>query len=159
MKKWSIFILIFITTSLFLIGCSSKKDVEFNEFYSQVIGFSKNIKDSKPIQQDSVLMMTNKDYLKFKDKYFTPRKIPIESPNKSKAVIYLQIPSMTFSVNIYNVQNISVKNNVITISLKKYSSTQVDPVEGFSEGSFKWVIFIEIDKTYLNDKMKIVVNT
>jgi hypothetical protein len=156
MRRCFYFILIVI--SLFLIGCSAHRDIDFNEFYTQVIGFSENIENAKPIQRDSILMMTNEEFTKFKDEYFSPRKIPMESPHKDKAILYLQIPANTSSaVDIFHVKSISVKGNVLTVMLTKYLGTGVDPVKGFTNDMFKWVMFIEIDKTYLKDNMKIVI--
>jgi len=36
---------------------SDSKDVEFKEFYSQIIGFSENDEQLKTIQQDAVLLI------------------------------------------------------------------------------------------------------
>jgi hypothetical protein len=152
------FYFILVVFSLFLIGCSAPKDVNFNEFYTQVIGFSENIENAKPIQQDLILMRTNEEFIKFKDEYFSPREIPVESPHNEKAVLYIQIPSNDSSaVDIFHVKSISVKDNVLTVMLKKYIGTEVHPTKGFTSDMFKWVMFIEIDKTYLKDNMKIVI--
>ncbi|MDD7793013.1 hypothetical protein [Clostridium sp. 'White wine YQ'] len=156
MKKLLVFICLFVITSQFLVGCSTKKSVQFKEFYSQVIGFSENDEKSKPIPQDTILMLTNEDFQKFKDKYFNPREIPMESPDKEKAVLYLQIPSSTSSVNQYNVESININNKILTVKLKKSAVAQVDGKSGFN-GTWKWVIFIEVDKTNLKDNMDVVV--
>lgn len=156
MRRCYYFILVAI--SLFLIGCSAPKNVDFNEFYTQAIGFSENIENAKPIPQDSILMMTSEEFLKFKDEYFSPREIPMESPHKEKAILYIQIPpNVSSEVDIFHVKSISAKDNVLTVMLKKYSGTEVDPGEGFTNDMFKWVMFIEIDKTYLKDNMNIVI--
>ncbi|MVX67296.1 hypothetical protein GKZ28_27075 [Clostridium chromiireducens] len=156
MKK--LLILIFtIIMSQFLIGCSVNKNVEFKEFFSQVVGFSENDKKSEPIQQDIILMLTNDDFQKFKDEYFTPRKIPMESPDKEKAVLFLQIPSQTSSVDSYSVESINISGNTLTVNLKKSGGYEVDGISGFN-GSWKLVKLIEVDKTNLKDNMKIVVN-
>lgn len=157
MKRWLILICSIFIMYQFLIGCSASKNIEFKEFYSQVIGFSENDVKYKTIQQDTVLLLTNEDFQKFKDEYFTPRQIPMESPDKEKAVLYLQIPSPTSSVNIYTIQNINVKNNTLTVNLKNLSVAQVDAAEGFN-GVWKWVMLIELDKTNLKDNMKIIIN-
>jgi hypothetical protein len=163
MKRFIILIYTVIIMSQFLIGClgsndvefkatnsdkknvnsysSNSKDVEFKEFYSQVIGFSENDEQLKTIQQDAVLMMDNEDFQKFKDEYFTPRKIPMESPDKEKAVLYLQIPSPTSSVNGYNVKSINVSNDTLTVNLNKSGGAEVNGIEGF-DGTWKWVMFI-----------------
>lgn len=156
MKRLLIFICVAIIMSQSLIGCSANKSIEFKEFYSQVIGFSENDEKSKPIQQDTILMLTNENFQKFKDKYFTPREIPMESPNKEKAVLYLQIPSPTSSVNTYSVKSINLKNDTLTVNLKKTSIAMVDGKSGFN-GTWKWVMFIEVDKANLKDNMKIVI--
>ncbi|MBL4932344.1 hypothetical protein [Clostridium paridis] len=156
MKKILTFICLFVITSQFLIGCSTKKSVQFKEFYSQVIGFSENDEKSKPIPQDTILMLTNDDFQKFKDKYFTQREIPMDSPNKEKAVLYLQVPSPTSSVNQYSVESININNETLTVKLKKSTIAQVDGKSVFN-GTWKWVIFIEVDKTNLNDSMDVVV--
>jgi hypothetical protein len=155
-KRWLIFICVAIIMSQFLIGCSANKNVEFKEFYSQVIGFSENDEKSKPIQQDTIIMMVNDDFQKFKDKYFTSREIPVGSPDKEKAVLYLQITSPTSSVNTYSIQSINVKNNTLTVNLKKSDVAQVDGIGGFN-GTWKWVMFIEVDKTNLKDNTNIVI--
>ena len=156
MKRWLIFICVAIIMSQLLIGCSADKNIKFKDFYSQVIGFNENDEKSKPIQQDTILMLTNDDFQKFKDKYFTPRKIPMESPNKEKAVLYLQIPSPASSVNTYSVKSINLKKDTLTVNLKKPSVAMVDGKSGFN-GTWKWVMFIEVDKTNLKDNMKIVI--
>ena len=71
-------------------------------------------------------MIGNEDFQKFKDEYFTPREIPMESPDKEKAILYLQILSSTSSVNDYNVKSINVTNNTLTVNLNKYGVAQVD---------------------------------
>ena len=155
MKRWLILICTVVIMSQFLIGCSASKDVEFKEFYSQVIGFSENDeKFIKTIQQDTVLMLGNVDFQKFKEKYLS--EIPMELPNKEKAVLYLQIPSPTSSVNTYSVKSINVSNNTLTVNLNKSGVAQVDGTDGFN-GTWKWVMLIEVDKTNLKDNMKIVI--
>jgi len=139
-----------------LVGCSANKSVEFKEFYSEVIGFDKNDKKLKPIEHDAILMITNDNFQEFKDKYFTPREIPMDSPDKEKAVLYLQIPSSTSRVNTYGVESINIKNNTLAVNLKKSAVTQVDGKGGFN-GIWKWVMFIEVDKADLKDNMKIVI--
>jgi len=156
MKRLLILICAIVIMSQFLIGCSASKDVKFKEFYSQVIGFSENDEKYKTIQQDTVLMLGNEDFLKFKNEYFTPREIPMESPDKEKAVLYLQIPSPTSSVNTYNVKSINVTNNTLTVNLNKSGVAQVDGIDGFN-GTWKWVMLMEVDKTNLKDAMKIVI--
>lgn len=158
MKRLLLLICTVIIISQFLIGCSVNKNVEFKEFYSQVIGFSENDEKSKSIQQDTILMLTNEDFQKFKDEYFTPRKIPMESPDKEKAVLYLQIPSQTSTVNNYSAESINVRNNTLIVNLKKSGGYyEVDGVSGFN-GTWKLVMLIEVDKTNLKDNMEIVVN-
>ncbi len=152
------FYFIFVVIALFLVGCSDPKDVGFNEVYTEVIGFSENIKRSKPIKQDLILLMTNEEYIKFKDEYFSQRGFPKESPHKENAILYIQIPSnASTAVDRFHVKSISAKDNVLTVMLRKYSGTEVCPAEGFTSDVFKWVMFIEIDKTYLKDNMKIVI--
>lgn len=157
MKKWWAFICVVICMSQILIGCTANKNVGFKEFYSQVIGFSKNDEESKPIQQNSILMITNKNFKKFKDKYFTPRKIPMKSPNKEKAVIFIQISSATSTVNTYNIESINARGKTLTVKLKPRGVVETDGVNGFN-GTWKWVMLAEIDKTNLKDGMKIVIN-
>ncbi|AQR95626.1 MULTISPECIES: hypothetical protein [Clostridium] len=139
-----------------LIGCSTNKEVEFKEFFSDIIGFSK-IDEELIIQQDAIIMLTNEEFQKFKDEYFTSREIPMKSPDKEKAVLYLQIPSPTCSVQGYRVESINLGDNILTVNLKQSSGAQVDGIEGF-DGTWEWVMLIEVDKTNLKDNMKIVVN-
>lgn len=140
----------------FLIGCSSKKDVGFKEFYSEVVGFQDNDEKLKTVPQDTILMMTNEDFQKFTDEYFTPRELPIESPDKKKAVLYIQISSPTSSVNTYRVKSITIRNKTLIVSLEKSAVVKVDAKSGFN-GTWKWVMFIEANKAKLKDDMKIVV--
>lgn len=156
MKKWLLFTIITIIIPQFLMGCSASKVVEFKEFNSQAIGFTKNDEKSKLIPQDTLLMMTNKDFQRFKDKYFTLKKIPMESPDKEKAVLYLQIPSSTSSVNQYSVESINVSNDTLTVNLKQIGVAEVSTIEGVA--TINWVMLIELDKTNLKDNMKIVIN-
>jgi len=178
MKRFIILIYTVIIMSQFLIGCSGSndvelkatnsdkknvnsyssdsKDVEFKEFYSQVIGFSENDEQLKTIHQDAVLMMDNEGFQKFKDEYFTLRKIPMKSPDKEKAVLYLQIPSPTSLVNSYNVKSINVSNDTLTVNLNQSGAAEVNGIEGFN-GTWKWVMFIEVDKTNLKENMEIVI--
>lgn len=157
MKKLLLFIFGAIIISQFLIGCSVNKNIDFKEFYSQVIGFSENDVKLMPIEQDSILMLTNADFQKFKDKYFTPREIQIESTDKDKAVLYLQIPSPTSAVNTYIIKSINLKDNTLTINLRKPTIASVDNKSGFN-GSWEWVMFVAIDKTNLSNNTKIVIN-
>jgi hypothetical protein len=143
--------------SKFLIGCSTNKNVEFKEFYSDIIGFSKNDEEPTTIQQDTILMLNNEEFQKFKDEYFTPRKIQMKSPDKEKAVLYLQIPSPTCSVQECSVKSINSDNNILTVNLNESAEAQVDGIEGF-DGTWKWVMLIEVDKTNLKNNMQIVVN-
>ncbi|WP_246578258.1 hypothetical protein [Clostridium frigoris] len=102
-------------------------------------------------------MLSNEEFQKFEDEHFTPKKIPMKSPDKEKAVLYVQIPSPTSSVNTYSVKSINVSNNTLTVNLNKPSVTQVHGVGGFN-GTWKWVMLMEVDKTNLKDNMKIVIN-
>ena len=153
-----VLLLIFTTIIMFqfLIACSTNKNVAFKEFYSNVIGFSKT-DEEQTIQQDTILMLTNEEFQRFKDKYFTPREIPMKSPDKEMAILYLQIPSQTSSVQGYSVESINVGNDTLTVNLKQSSVAQVDGIEGF-DGTWKWVILVQVDKTNLKDNMKIVLN-
>ena len=156
MKRWLKFICVVAIISLFLIGCSAQRKIEFKEIYSETIGFSDSVDKYKPISQDAVLLLTNEDFQIFMDKYFTKRKIPIESMDKEKAVLYLQIPSTTNAVDTYYVENMYVKNSTLTVNLTKMSAGYVDAKEGFN-GIFKWVLVLEVDKHNLKDDMKIVI--
>ena len=178
MKRFIILIYTVIIMSEFLIGCLGSKDVEFKatnsdeknvnsysldskdvefkEFYSQVIGFSENDEQLKTIQQDAVLMTDNEGFQKFKDEYFTPRKISMESPDNEKAVLYLQIPSPTCLVMFYSVKSINVRNNTLTVNLNQSGGAEVNGIEGFN-GTWKWVMFIEVDKTNLKENMEIII--
>lgn len=126
MKKWLIFSIITVIIAQFLVGCSNNKNVGFKEFQ------------------------------KFKDKYISSRAIPIESPNKEKAVLYLHVSSKDSSVNMYSVKSIKLNNSTLTANLKRYSVADVDGKSGFN-GTWKWVMLIEIDKTNLKENMEIVV--
>jgi hypothetical protein len=156
MKRLLILICIVVIASQFLIGCSSKKRVPFNELYSEVIGFVENNEKYKPVPQDTILLMTTEDVQKFYDKYFTLRKFPMEPLSKEKSVLYIQIPSPASSVDIYCVHSVDVKGNILTVSLEKTGPAQVDAAEDLS-WIWKWVMFIEVDKTNLKDNMKIVI--
>lgn len=157
MKKVLPLIFTFIIMFQFMIGYSTNKKVEFQEFYSDIIGFSK-IDEEKTIKQDTILMLKNDEFQKFKDKYFATTEISMKSPNKEKAALYIQIPSPTCSVQGYSVENINSSNSVLTVNLKKSAGgAQVDGIEGF-DGTWKWVMLIQLDKTNLNENMKIVVN-
>jgi hypothetical protein len=156
MKRVLLLILSAIIMFRFVIGCSTNKNIEFKEFYSNVIGFSKTDKE-EIIQQDTILMLTNEEFQKFKNEYFTPRKIPMKSPDKERAVLYLQIPSLTCSVQGYSVESMNVGNHTLTVNLKQSSGAQVDGIEGF-DGTWKWVMLVELDKTNLKDNMTVVVN-
>ena len=157
MKKSLLFILLGIIITPLLVGCAAGKDVEFKEFYTQVIGFSESKKILKPIKQDAILMMANEDFLTFKDKHFTPRRIPVESPDKDKAVLFLQIPSTTSSVNVYSIKNIKVSSNTLTVYLNKSpGAEEVNPTQAINY-SWEWIMFVEIDKSNLKENMKIIV--
>ena len=161
MKKMIFFMSITIVLASLLIGCSSKnsikgKPIKYKEIYSQVIGFSEKDDTSKPIKQDAQLLMTNEAFHNFKDKYFTPRQIPIEEPAKDKAVLYLQIPSDTSAVNMYKVESLLATNNTLTVKLKNIGAAMVKATMDF-DGTFKCVIFLEMDKTLLKENMVVQV--
>jgi hypothetical protein len=158
MKKWVIFIVISVIISGFLTGCSYNKGVEFKEIYSQVIGFNESDARFSPIiKQDTILLMTNEDFKNFNEKYFTSRQISMASPNKEKAVLYLQImPYEPGSVYTYSVKNMNVKDNTLTVNLTKPSLVKVKGDIGLN-GTWKWVMLIEVDKAQLKNNMKIVV--
>ena len=102
-------------------------------------------------------MKKNEDFLSFKDKYFTKRRIPMESPDKDKAVLFLQIPSQTSSVNTYSIKNIKVSNNTLTVYLNKSPGiAEVSPAGSYNY-LWEWVMLVEIDKSNLKDNMKIVI--
>lgn len=100
-----------VIASLMLISCSENKNVQFNEFYSEVIGFSDTDEKSKSVPKDAILMKNNEDFQSFQDEYFTPREV---------------------------------------------ENTSTSLVDGIYS-TWKWVMFIEVDKKYLKDNMKIVV--
>lgn len=157
MKKLLLLIFTILIMSQTFISCSSNKNLNFKEFYSQIIGFDENDEKSKSIEKDKILIMTNEDFQQFKDEYFTSREIFLESPDKEKAVLYLQIPSVDSSVNTYTIQSMNVKNDTLTVNLQKSGVAQVDGINGFN-GTWKWVMFIELGKTDLKDNMAIIVN-
>lgn len=157
MKKLLSLVCIIVIISQVFTGCSANKNVQFKEFYSLVIGFSENDEKSKPVPQDTILMSSNEEFLKFKDKYFTARELRIDSPDKEKAVLYIQIPSDTSSVNSYKVESINAKNKILTVNLKQSGMAMVKATEGFN-GKWKWVLLVEMDKTNLKNNMKIVIN-
>lgn len=81
MKRILILFLGFVIMLQIFSGCASNKDVEFEAFYSDIMSFNENDEnneESKPIQQDAILMLNNDEYEQFKDKHFTPREIPME---------------------------------------------------------------------------------
>jgi len=156
MKKWLTFVIIATIFVQFLMGCSTSKSVDFKQVYAEVIGFSDNDEKAKPIDSDEMLMMTNEEYQKFKDKNISPRGIPMQSPDKEKAVVFIQVPSKTSSVNTYSVKSVKVSNNTLTVNLKKTSVAEVDGKSGFN-GTWKWVMLVELDKTDLKDNMKVVI--
>jgi hypothetical protein len=155
MKKSFIIICISVVISQLFTSCTNKKEIEYKEFYSQIIGFSQDKDNYKAIENDSILMIDNSEYTKFADKYFTMRKLPIKSPNTEKAVLFLQIPSDSDFVDCYITKSVTVRNNTLTVNLEKNSEAIVD---GDVQLNWKWVILLEIDKSHLKENMKIVVN-
>ena len=102
-------------------------------------------------------MISNEDFQKFSDKYLKPRELPMKSPNKEKAVLYLQFPSPSSKVDIYSVKSMNLSNNTLTVNLKKSPAALVEGGIGF-KGTWKWIILIEVDKDNLKNNMKIVIN-
>lgn len=154
MKKWVIFVVFSVIIFGFLTSFLYNKRVQYTEIYSQVIGFN----ESDTIKQDTILLMTNEDFNSFNEKYFKSRKIPMASRDKEKAVLYLQI--MTYepgSVYTYSVKNMNVKDNTLTVNLTKLSLVKVKGDIGL-DGTWKWVMLIEVDKAQLKSNMKIVIN-
>lgn len=49
-----------------------------------------------------------------------------------------------------------MKDNALTVKLKKLGVAQADGISVFN-GTWKWVMFIEIDKTNLKDNMKVFI--
>lgn len=156
MKRMLTVICIMVAILLMLSGCVEKKEVQFKEFYSEIIVFSNTDGKSKSVPEDAVLMINDKDFQQFKEEYFTPREIPVGSPEHRKAVLFLQIESPTSSVNRYIVKSITVKNNTLIVKVKGTSVSQVDGVDGFN-GPWEWVMFVEVDKKDLKQDMKIIV--
>ena len=154
MKKYLLFIISTLILSQFFVGCSRKEIVPFKPFYNQVLGFSNSGEEYKPIEQDTLLMLDNEDFQDFKKEYFEPREIPMEEPDEEKAVLYLQIPSESSSVNTYSVKDVSVKGNILTVNLINIGVAKVNPVEGF-DGKWYYVILLGIDKTNLKENLKI----
>ncbi|MDF2556530.1 MAG: hypothetical protein K0R71_358 [Bacillales bacterium] len=160
MKKLLILISIIITTQ-FLFGCSFNKSVQYKEFDYGIAGFSENNEKLMPVPQDGVLMTTTEEFQKFEDKYFTPitsRDIPIKTHNKEKAVLYLQFPSINDKVYEYEVTSLFVKNNTLTVNVKKIGISKCAIRREVVNGQLKWILFIEVDKTNLKKNMKIVIN-
>jgi hypothetical protein len=158
-KMAKYFVLIILL--LFLTGCSMisvEKEVTFNTFYTEIIGFSESNEKIKPIPNDVMLMVDNKEYQDFTDKYLTVRELPIEDPDKEKAVLFIQIPSESLSVQKYGVINIKIKGKQLIIELIKNSTAFVNPADGFENAIFKWIALVEIDKSHLSNKMDIIVN-
>lgn len=146
--------LIFIVTfvSQFLISCSLNNNIQFKEL-REIIGLSES---ALPV--DSILMMTNENYQKNKDKYFTPRKIitPTESLAKGKAILYLQYPSSSTAAGEYRVKGVSVNGDNLIVNLKKAKIDTNSPYY-HPPGTYKWATFIELDKANLKDNMIIQV--
>lgn len=157
MKRLMTIVFMLVLASQFLTGCSESKHIKLKDLYHQVVGFSDNDETLQPVPQDAILLMTHEDYQSFMDMYFSARELPIESPDKDKAVLYLQFPSASTAVDTFCVKNIYLKNKTMTVNIKNIGTSMVDPIAGF-DGTFKWVMFLEFDKSDLKDNMKIVIN-
>lgn len=146
MKRVVSLISIFIIMSQFLVGCSSNSNVKFKEVYSEVIGFSKTDEKLKPVPQNAILMINNDEFQKFKDKYFTKRKLSIGSPAKDKEVLYLQFSATGSSIPMYKVKSIKRNKDTLIVNVKQTKIAEVSVSKGFG-GNFKWVMIVELDKT------------
>lgn len=167
MKRFLILIFTIVIVFQLLIGCSTSmvtvnkvtpnNALEFKEIYSHIIGFSTKNNNFKPIDQDTILFMTNEAFQEFKDEYFSAEAIQIKSPDTKKAVLYLQIPSLTTSTVInYTVNSININNDTLTVNLKKSAVTAID-CNNDVNCTWEWVIFLEVDKTNLKDNISIIV--
>jgi len=153
-RVWLTVILIII--AILLVGCSKGKKVEFKEFYSQAIGFSEKDEMFKPIPENGLLMINNEEYTKFNDKYFTPREIPMASPDKEKAVVFIQMPGDETTAPVFKISKITAVDGKLVVDLKKSGEANLSPSEEFT-GIFKWVVLAEIDKTEITENMEIVI--
>ena len=156
MKKITAIICFIVLAVQILTGCSANKRIQFEDIYQQVIPFSDNDVTMKPVPQDTILMMTNEEYTKFVDDYFKLRQLPIALSDPEKAALYIQIAAADYSVDQYRAEKIYLKDNTLTVSLEKVGTSKVKAPEGF-KGSFKWVMFIVLDKAELKSDMKIVI--
>lgn len=150
MKKLISLICIIIITSQSLIGCSANTNVQFSSLFSQILDFS----ESDSVPHDAILMISNEDFQKFRSNYVRFSDISMKSLDKEKAVLYLQIPSSTTSVNEYSVKSIKISNDTLIVNLKKSRVISPKVPRGF-KGTYKWVMFLEVDKSNLRNDMKI----
>lgn len=156
MKKCLILICTIIIFSHLLIGCSSAKDVEFKEIYADTISYKPIDENSKPVSEETILMMANQDFEMLKDNYIMDKKIQTKSLDKDKAVLYIQMPGSKSSVKLYKVKDIKVNEDTLTVQLDNYGADLSISLEG-DNSIHIWTMLVELDKTNLNDDMKIVV--
>jgi hypothetical protein len=155
MSKVYYLVLIIILT--IFTGCLKEQKIEFIELFNHVIGYDDNDEMYKPIPVDSLLMMDKSEFDKFNEDYFSSREIDFKFPKDHKAELFIQIPSDSDAVNSYRVSSIIRSNKELIVNLSKTGETEFKRAEGF-KGEFKWIIIVELDKKYLIDDMKVVVN-
>lgn len=140
----------------FTTGCVKERRIEYVELYTQVLGFDDNDDWYKSIPEDNILMVDEKEFDEFNEEYFISRELPIDFPSDDQAELFIQVPADHDMVDSYGITTICKRGHELTVTLKKTGTTKVHAAEGFN-GTFKWVIIAEVDKTYLSDNMRIVV--
>lgn len=98
--------------------------------------------------------MSRDDYETFVNTYFKPREIPIGATDPAKAVLYVQIPSPQTQVSQYRVDDITLSGDTLRIHLKQSGAAQVEAAPGFT-GTWKWVLFLELDQANLKKDLKL----
>ncbi|KNF07370.1 hypothetical protein CLPU_18c00520 [Gottschalkia purinilytica] len=162
MKRKSTIICILSISVFILMGCLSSSlhaNTKFNILYSEVIGFNKEDRILQSIPQNEILFTNNENYKEFTRKYFNSSELLISNTNidENKAVLFIQIPSSYSQINVYRIHDVDIKNNTLTVTLKKDAKIGLDPFFKSKE-TFRWVSLVEIDKEQISKNMKIIVN-
>lgn len=154
MRRCCFLIILLVLTST--TGCVEEQRIEYVELYTQVVGFDDHDDRYKSIPEDIILMVEEKKFDEFNEEYFISRELPIDFPSDGQAELFIQVPAENDMVDSYGITTICKRGHDLTITLKKTGTSKVHAAEGFN-GTFKWVIIAEVDKTYLSKNMNIIV--
>lgn len=131
-----------------------KKPLDYHFSYAEILGYDKNIPSFDPIDEETKLIYGLDEVTSFYETYIQSRELPMNEPDESSSLLFLQFKGDKFSAMSYSTSDIYISGNEITVELREIGLIKISPIEGFN-GYFSYVIILEVDRSDVNEDMKV----